>query len=171
MLSACAILPRRPLPRLPLLPPQALGVQRQATQVLHAAYGAHEMTLQCALDARTSKDTLVALGPFGQRLFTLHYDAKGVRVKSSPYVPARLPARRIWADVELALWPASAWQRRLAGTDWHLTEPLPGVRRLRYGDRLVTEVHYDADSDGWNGRFWLVDWPYDYSLEISSTAG
>lgn len=168
-LGGCALLPRMPPPPLPLLPLAAQERTGVFTQVLHIAHGKHEMTLQCVLKAETDVDTLIALGPFGQRLFTLRYDAEGLHAKTSPYLPQNLPSRRIWADVELALWPLSAWRQHLAGTGWALSEPQSGVRRLRYGDRLVAEVHYDKASDGWTGRFWLVDFVYDYTLDITSS--
>lgn len=169
-LSGCALLPQRPPPALPLLAPQALGASRSSQQVLHVAYGKHELTLQAALQATPGHDTLIAVGPFGQRFFTLNYDGDTLKADVSPYLPDTLPPRQVLADVELALWPLSAWQQRLAGTGWVLSAPQPGVRRLRYGDRLVAEVYYDDGSDGWNGRFWLVNLAYGYTLDISSTS-
>lgn len=169
-LSGCALLPQRPPPALPLLAPRALGVSRSSQQVLHVAYGKHSLTLQCALQATLDHDTLIAVGPFGQRFFTLDYDGRQLHADISPYVPDTLPPRQVLADVELALWPLDAWQQRLAGSGWVLSAPQPGVRRLRYGDRLVAEVHYDDASDGWNGRFWLVNLAYGYTLDITSTS-
>ncbi len=168
-LSACALLPQRPPPALPLLTPQALGASRSSQQVLHVAYGKHDLTLQCALQAAHDRDTLIAVGPFGQRFFTLNYDGHKLQADVSPYLPDTLPPRQVLADVELALWPLSAWHKRLAGSGWVLTVPQTGVRRLRYGGRLVAEVHYGDGGDGWNGRFWLVNLIYGYTLDITST--
>jgi hypothetical protein len=133
--------------------------------VLHAAYGERELTLQCALQADATAVTLVALGPLGQRAFTLRYDGQQVEAQSSPYAPQTLPPRRVLADVELALWPLSAWQQQLAGSDWSLTEPRPGLRRLRYRRQLVAEVHYDG-ADLWRSHLWLANLPLGYTLEI-----
>jgi len=168
LLAGCALLRPAPPPALPLLPPQALGVARASQQVLHVAYGKRQLTLQCALQATAQQDTLVAVGPFGQRLFTLRYDGDGLKADVSPYLPDTLPPRQVLADVQLALWPLTAWQTRLAGSGWRLTAPQPGVRRLRYQGRLVAEVYYDGHSDGWNGRFWLVNLAYGYTLDIRS---
>lgn len=169
VLAGCALLPQRPPPALPLLSPRALGAVRSARQVLHIAYGKQALTLQSALQAGRDRDTLVAIGPFGQRFFTLSYDGRRVQAEVSPYAPSDLPARQVLADVELALWPLPAWQQRLAGSGWTLRAPEPGVRRLRYDGRLVAEVHYDAGSDGWDGRFWLVNLTYGYTLDITSS--
>lgn len=166
--AGCALLQHASSPALPLLSPQSLGAQRVASQVLHVAYGAQELSLQCALRAGADADQLIAIGPVGQRLFTLHYDADGVHVKTRPHAPKMLRPRRVWADVQLALWPLAAWQQRVQGTAWSVTQPRPGVRRLRHGSQLISEVHYAAGSNGWNGRLWLVDFVYDYSLDISS---
>lgn len=169
-LTGCALLPQRPPPTLPLLAPQALGARRSSQQVLHVAYGKQVLTLQAALQATPGHDTLIAVGPFGQRVFTLDYDGRQLHAEVSTYLPDTLPPRQMLADVELALWPLDAWQQRLAGSGWVLSAPQPGVRRLRYHDRLVTEVHYDDGSDGWNGRFWLVNLVYGYTLDITSTS-
>jgi len=169
-LIGCALLPQRPPPILPLLAPQALGASRASQQVLHVAYGKQVLTLQAALQAAPARDTLIAVGPFGQRVFTLDYDGSQIHAEVGTDLPDTLQPRQVLADVELALWPLDAWQHRLSGSGWTLNAPQPGVRRLCYHDRLVTEVHYDDGSDGWNGRFWLVNLVYGYTLDITSTS-
>lgn len=153
-------------PELPLVPQAAWTTTRDATQVLRVSHGSRELTMQVALSLRPESDVLVALGPFGQRLFTLRYDAAGVHAQASPYVPRQLPPRRVWADVQLALWPLDVWLQALAGSGWRLEVPQPGVRRLFHDRQLVTEIRYDGASDGWTGSFSLVDSAYGYTLHV-----
>ncbi|HEX7380903.1 MAG TPA: DUF3261 domain-containing protein [Nevskiaceae bacterium] len=153
-------------PELPLVPQSAWTTTRDVTQVLRVSHGSRELTMQVALSLRPEGDVLVALGPFGQRVFTLRYDAAGVHAQTSPYVPQQLPPRRVWADVQLALWPLDVWRHALAGGGWRLEVPRPGVRQLFHGRRLVTEIRYDDGSDGWTGSFSLSDFAYGYTLQV-----
>jgi len=173
MLGGCALLPTLPPPALPLLSPASLGATKNSTQVLDFAYRDKEMSLQCAVQVTQDRLTLVALGPLGQRAFTLDYDGIEVHADMSPYVPGSLPPQRILGDLELALWPLAAWQRSTEGTDWQVSSPRPGLRRVRYRGRLISEVHYaDAGSGSgpWNGRAWLVNTALGYTLDLQTSS-
>jgi hypothetical protein len=169
-LSACALLPQLPPPPLPLLTPASLGMPRTSSQVLDVAFRQREFTLQCVVQVTPQEMTLIALAPLGQRAFTLSYDGQNLTADISPYVPKDLPPQRVLADLQLALWPLSAWQAQNAtGSEWQVSEPRAGLRRLRYNGRLIEEVHY-ADADPWNGRFWLVNIALGYTLDIQSSS-
>jgi hypothetical protein len=182
MLAGCATL-RAPLdasinllhphpPVLPLLAPNSLGSSREAVQTLNIEYGDHQQNLQTAVKVNGSVMTLIALGPLGQRAFTLFYD--GVKVQSditpeaAAALPKAFPPDRVLADLELVLWPLPAWQAKLAGTAWKLTEPEPGLRQLRWHGRLVEEVRAEATGDPWNGKRRLTNKAYGYSIAVSS---
>lgn len=172
LLSACALLPQLPPPPAPLRSPAALDASRTSTQVLNIAFRKREFTLQCVVQVTPQSMTLVALAPLGQRAFTLNYDGTRVQADISPYVPKDLPPQRVLADLQLALWPLAAWQASVSdkpGEGWEVSEPRPGLRRLRHDGRLIEEVHY-ADADPWNGRLWLVNVALGYTLDIQSTS-
>ncbi|MDB5986546.1 MAG: hypothetical protein JWR16_1599 [Nevskia sp.] len=171
LLPACALLPQLPPPPAPLLSPAALDATRTATQVLNVALRARELTLQCVVQVTPQNMNLVALGPLGQRAFTLGYDGHTLTADLSPYVPKDLSPQRVLADLQLALWPLAAWQAQIAGSDseWQVSEPRAGLRRLYHYGRLIEEVHY-ADADPWNGRLWLVNLALGYTLDIQSAS-
>ena len=171
LLGACALLPQLPPPPLPLLSPAALGESRTSTQALDLAYRDRDVNLQCVLQVTPQSMTLIALAPLGQRAFTLGYDGKTLSADLSPYVPKNLSPQRVLADLQLALWPLSAWQARLADSqgEWEVSEPRAGLRRLRHDGRLVEEVHY-VDADPWSGQIWLVNLALGYSIDIQSSS-
>jgi hypothetical protein len=113
--------------------------------------------------------TVVGLNAVGVRLFTLRHDGGQVQVEKSAGVPAAFEPEHMLADLQLVFWPLATLQSRLQQDGWQVTEPVPGARRLRRGDRLVAEVHY-ATEDPWAGRSWLVNFEYGYSLQIDSQA-
>ncbi len=159
-------------PTPPLLAPGSLAAAHSASQTLNVAFGDQDLSLQCALQVDEAGITLIAVGPLGQRALTLRYDGQRIAAEASPYVPAAFPPAQILSDLQLVLWPSAAWAQSLAGSDWQMIEPRPGLRRLRYRGKLVAEVHYaDAATDVWTGRAWLSNLAYGYTLDISTLGG
>lgn len=168
MLGACAMPVRQDAPALlPLLPPAALGTSHQSRQIVHAAFGEREMSVQCILTVDARQVTVIGLSPLGQRLFDIRYDGQTVAVEQSPLLPADLPVQRFLSDLQLAYWPLPAWRAALAGSDWQVSEPVPGTRRLHHHQRLIAEVHQPDDTP-WQGRLWLSNFEFDYSLSIDA---
>lgn len=170
MLPACSVLsPRIDSSATPLLAPSTLGGERSALQVLHGAFGEHELAFQCVVDANAQQVTLVGLSAQGQRLFSLSYDGRTLKIDSGPQAPAQLDPQRVLADLQLALWPLAALQDAFKGSAWQVSEPAPATRRLAREGRLVAEVHY-ASADPWRGRLWLSNFELGYSLAVESQA-
>lgn len=168
--SGCALLPTAPPPVPPLLAPAALGQPLAASQTISVAYRDNDFSLQGALAVDADAVTLIAFGPLGGRALNLHYDGTTLKAETGPAVPAGFPPAQLLSDVELVLWPSAAWQAALAGSDWKLLEPVPGLRRLRYRGRLVAEVHYADGGDGARSRAWISNLAYGYTLELRTSA-
>jgi hypothetical protein len=149
-----------------LAAPDALS-PRNASQVIHAAYGARAMTMRTAIQLDAAGLKVVGVTATGQRLFTVGWDGKSVTAEKSALVPDNVDPKRVLADVQLALWPLAALQETLRNQDLEVSEPFAGVRRLRRGSDLVAEVHYAA-ADPWASRLWLVNFELDYSLTIDT---
>jgi hypothetical protein len=153
----------------PLVPPASLAADRAANQVVRGAFGEREMTFNCVLSKQGNVLTVVGLTAMGVRAFTLKYDGQTISVENNLPVPPQLTPELLLADIQLVFWPLSALQPALAAAGWQLTEPFSGTRRLRRGDTLAAEVHYDR-ADPWSGRSWLVNLEHSYTLGIDSTS-
>jgi hypothetical protein len=153
----------------PLVPPASLAADRAANQVVRGAFGEREMTFNCVLSKQGNVLTVVGLTAMGVRAFTLKYDGQTINVENNLPVPPQLTPELLLADIQLVFWPLSALQPALAAAGWQLTEPFSGTRRLRRGDTLAAEVHYDR-ADPWSGRSWLVNLEHSYTLGIDSTS-
>jgi hypothetical protein len=149
-----------------LAAPDALS-PRNASQIIHAAYGERAMTMRTAIQLDAAGLKVIGVTATGQRLFTVGWDGKSVTAEKSALIPDRVDPRRVLADVQLALWPLAALQEALRKQDLEVSEPFAGVRRLRRGSDLVAEVHYAA-ADPWASRLWLVNFELDYSLTIDT---
>ena len=170
-LTACASSPQ-PHPvqtSRPLVSPVALGVERAANQVVRGAIGDREMTLNCVITVKDGAMTVVGLNAMGVRLFTVRYDGTQIEADHSVSTPAELTPERLIADLQLVFWPLASLQQPLQAAGWTVSQPVPGIRRLRRGDRLIAEAHY-RDQDPWAGRAWLANFEYGYSLQIDSRA-
>jgi hypothetical protein len=175
LLSAggCATLsatPAVPLATLPPLPAASLGQTRSAQQVLHAAFGEHEATLQCVVDITAQRMNVIALNAVGMRLFSVTVEGERVSVERAPGVPDQVQPEQILRDIQLAYWPLAVLQASYRNTSWDISEPFAGTRRLRRDGRLIAEVHYaQPGKDPWRGRLWLSNFEFGYSLAVDST--
>jgi hypothetical protein len=151
----------------PLAPPGALPA-RSAQQTVRAFHGARTVTLRTAVLLDAGALVVVGLTATGQRLFTVNWNGVAVVAERSPFVPADLDPHRMLADMQLALWPLESLQQAFRGSGFEVSEPFSGMRRLQRGDMPVAEVHY-ASTDPWNGRLWIVNFEFNYSLAVDST--
>lgn len=147
----------------PLLAPASFGRSAQFEQVLHAAYGPQEATIQCVVTITPQRLSVLGLTALGQRVFTLEYDGIALTGERSSFAPPQVQPQRVLADIQFALWPLAALQAATAGGDWRVTEPRPGLRRLARGETLVAEVHRAGDD-----RLWLAQLRDGYTLDITT---
>ena len=151
----------------PLLPPATLGASRDTQQILRAAFGEHEATLRSVVHVTPDRIEVVILTAMGQRAMSVTWNGKDWQVEAAPMVPSGLHPESLLADVQLALWPLPVLQTAYHAAGWEVSEAGGGVRRLRHGGKLVAEVDY-ADADPWQGRYWISNFRFDYSLAVQA---
>lgn len=175
MLGACAgSPPTAPVPgpaaaRWPLVAPGSLGTERVVNQVVRGAFGARELTFNCVVTVRGGSMTLVGMNSLGLRLFTIRYDGSAVHSETAPALQGAFVPERLLADIQLVFWPFTILEKPMREAGWQLSEPTPGIRRLRHGQQLIAEAHYSGE-DPWSARSWLVNFEHGYSLQIDSEA-
>ena len=172
LLSGCAMFaPATPPPTnntaLPPLPAATLGQTRSALQIVRAAFGQQEATMQCAVDVSPQRMQVVALNAMGLRLFGVTVENDKTTVERAPGVPEQVQPEQILRDIQFCYWPLPALQAGYKGTAWEVSEPFPGTRRLKRDGRLIAEVHYSKPgTDPWRSRLWLANFEYGYSLAV-----
>jgi len=170
VLGACVSTPPDPAgPARPLVAPATLGADRIVNQVVRGAFGSRDLTFNCVVTVMDGAITLVGTNSLGLRLFTIRYDGKTVQSEMAPAMHEPLLSEQLLADLQLVFWPSRTLMEPLRQAGWQLTEPAPGIRRLRRGEQLVAEAHYSS-ADPWSGRSWLVNFEFGYSLQIDSQA-
>ncbi|PTU31404.1 hypothetical protein CJD38_08660 [Stenotrophobium rhamnosiphilum] len=172
MLCGCATLGSSATPpgnSAPLQPLSAasLGQTRSAVQVVRAAFGKQEVTMQFAVDVSPERMRVIALNALGLRLFSISAENGKTTVERAPGVPEQVQPEQILRDIQFCYWPIAALQAGMKGTPWEVTEPFAGTRRLKRDGRLIAEVHYaQSGKDLWRGHLWLSNFEYGYSLAV-----
>ncbi|HZP13262.1 MAG TPA: DUF3261 domain-containing protein [Nevskiaceae bacterium] len=151
----------------PVLPPSTLGTERSVQQVLNVSYRDQEATLSVVLDVTQAHLQVVGLNAVGVRLFTIDYDGERLKTEKLPGLPDAIDARRMLADLQLALWPLTALQAATQNSTYAIGEPTAGTRRVKRSGKLYEEVHY-AGTDPWSGKLWLSNYEFGYSIAVES---
>ena len=132
------------------------------------AYGENGATFQCVVRVTEAQVDVIALLPLGPRAFSLSWDGTQLKSESAMKNEQAPKPEQMLADLELAFWPLAALQNAALNTDWSISEPQAGTRRIVHRGRLYAEVRHDRGGDAWDGRTWLVNFPQGYSLDIES---
>jgi hypothetical protein len=103
------------------------------------------------------------------RLFTVDYDGEHLKTERLAGLPEQIDASRVVADLQLGLWPLTALQAATENTTYAIGEPAPGTRRVKRAGKLYEEVHY-AGADPWNGKLWLSNYEFGYSIAVESAS-
>ena len=163
--------PPRSVAALPPLPPASLGRERSAQQVVRAAFGTQEATMNCVVDISPQRMSVIALNAVGMRLFSVKLEDGQLEVERTPGVPEQVQPEQILRDIQLAYWPLPVLQNAWRDSSSEVSEPFAGTRRLKRDGRLIAEVHYPpAAKDPWRGRLWLSNFEFGYSLAVDSQA-
>ena len=176
MLGGCALGQTHALPpsapvqmTMPPLSAASLGQSRSAQQIVRAAFGDQEATLQCVVDVTPQRLSVIAVNALGLRLFSVSVIDGVMTVERAPGVPEQVQPEQILRDIQLAYWPLAALQSAWAADGWNVSAPFAGTRRLKRNGRLIAEVHYAQPAqDAWRGRLWLSNYALGYSLAVDS---
>lgn len=150
-----------------ILSAASLGQTRSAQQIVRAAFGDREATMQCAVDVSPERMQVIALNAMGLRLFSVKVESGKTAVERALGVPEQVQPEQILRDIQFCYWPLAALQEGMRGSHWDVSEPFPGTRRIRRDGRLISEVHYaDPKADPWLTHLWLANFEFGYSLAV-----
>jgi hypothetical protein len=147
------------------LPPATYGGAVRAEQILTLSAGERSSTLQTYVDVTPQKISVVGTTALAQRVLSFSLDDAGLHVEAAE---GGIDAQQVLTDLQLATWPLAALQKAVAGSDWRISDPKPGVRRVLRGSEPYAEARYGGKAPPWDGRIWLVNFPYRYTLDIES---
>lgn len=140
-----------------------------ARQLLTAQAQGQTHQLVVMLEADGQRLRLVGLSPLGVRLFSLNYDAQGIKTEQVMALPELPPAGQVLADIMLSYWPTARWQPQLPA-GWTLTDKADR-RELRDANGLLVEtIRYQPRGDR-RAPTLIENHAFDYRLTIESLEG
>jgi hypothetical protein len=158
LLLSCATQPKIPLvklsegSRLVLLSPNALGRNLNVTQRATAQYRGADLEMLIMWEVSPSVVKLVALTPFGSRLFSLVYRPPKLDFEVSPLLGEQVKPAYILADLMLCYWPVDTIRQQLQGDNLRLNEEA-GVRRtLLQAQTEIVEIDYHGPDYPWRSK-------------------
>lgn len=149
---------------MPLAPP--LGPSRRIMQQLTALWPGRQETLLCILELDSRRIAMAGLTNDGLSLFNLSYDGKTLQADKNPLLPDSVAPEFIIADLQLVYWPLAALQK-IIPKSWKLLAD-GNHRRLYSNDVLHIDVHYLAQDAIWPKNVELVNYRYNYRLQIKT---
>ena len=146
--------------------PAALALNISATQILTANAKGKTYTTQVAAEVTPKRITLVALGGWGGRLFSINYDGKTISSKSLPIKNAGIGIQQTLADFIFTYAPPSVLTQMLATTNIKLTLQ-PQQRIFSIHGKPVIKIHYQY-TNPWKGNVVLQNFSKHYTIHITT---
>jgi hypothetical protein len=147
LLPGCRDFPSlRALPKDPglfLLKPADAGFEATLNQSITISHGENSVELQAVVEVSKDSVTMVALGPFGNRVLSIVYDGRDIQEWRDPSLPQELPSKLILRDLQLAYWSPAAVSDALP-KGWSL-KVMPKRRSVSYEDMPMIGIDFKGD--------------------------
>jgi hypothetical protein len=169
VLSGCAVFTKPDVVNQPVLMPMAppVGSSRRVVQQITAQWPDRKETMLCVLELDKQRIAMAGLTNDGVGLFNLTYDGKTIKSDKSPLLPDLVAPEFIITDLQLVYWPVAVLQKSLHGSSWRL-EVDTSHRRLYYEGNKTVEVNYLLPDAVWAKLVELVNYRYNYRLQIKT---
>jgi hypothetical protein len=169
LLTGCAVLTKPDVSKQPVLMPMAppAGPSRRVVQQITALWPSRKETLLCVLELDKHRIAMAGLTNDGVGLFNLTYDGKTIVSDKNPLLPDSVAPEFIITDLQLVYWPVTMLQKSLHASSWRL-EVDTSHRRLYYQGNKTVEVNYLLPDDIWAKSVELINYRYNYRLQIKT---
>ena len=145
---------------------QPLGPARRIVQQIDAIWTDRQASMLAVLELDARHIAMAGLSNDGLSLFNLTYDGNTVVSDKSPLLPEPVNPEFIISDLQLVYWPIAELQKKLP-FDWRL-EVAGNKRILTVGNKKQAEVNYLSPDPVWPKTVELVNFQYNYRLNIKT---
>jgi hypothetical protein len=143
-----------------------LGPARRIVQQIDAVWAERQASLLAVLELDARHIAMAGLSNDGLSLFNLSYDGHSIESDKSPLLPEQVAPEFIVADLQLAYWPIAELQKILPA-GWQLQQD-GGKRILTVGNAKQVEINYLSPDPVWPKAVELVNFRYNYRLNIKT---
>lgn len=148
---------------LPDKPVFAAGLE--VNQLVQARFQARHQMFQSFIETGTNRLSIVMTVPSGPRIMKINWSEGSVSAQKEPIAPEALSPRRMLADLMLVYAPVDVVRAALQGGT--LEVDANGTRKIARDGVVVISVARPS-GDVWNGRAALINYAFDYELNIES---
>lgn len=136
-----------------------------ATQLVQARYRERHEMFQSTIEASSEHFIVAMTVPSGPGIMRLDWRHRSISAKKESIAPDNLTPERMLADLMLVYAPDDVLRAALAGGNVVIAGE--STRTLFKDGRAVVKVTRPS-GDLWNGHATLVNYAYDYALDIQS---
>lgn len=154
------------LPEFELLKPQTLNQNISAFQQIHVRIGDGQYQYEGAIEITPDHIKMVLLNMWGQRIVTLNYDGKKMRVIRGSTAFTKLPFHHMLSDMQIIFWPENILKNQLEATGWHIDEGAK-ERKIYYKQQLTAIIEY-MQAPSWTAKLVYRNMAYNYEISINS---
>jgi len=167
-LSGCTLMQPQQVTDKPELMPiaQPLGPARRIVQQITAVWADRQESMLAVLELDAKHIAMAGLSNDGLSLFNLMYDGNTIVSDKSPLLPESVNPEFIISDLQLVYWPIAELQKKLP-SEWRLESSL-NKRILTVGNKKQVEVNYLSPDPVWPKAVELVNFQYNYRLNIKT---
>lgn len=148
---------------LPDAPPFSGKVE--ANQLVQARYQKRHQTFQSIIESDAQRFAVLMTVPSGPRIMRVDWRNGSITAKKEPIAPANLLPERMLADLMLVYAPSDVLREAIKGGIIVIMDE-GGRKVLRDGREIIAITR--PKGDVWNGHATLVNFAYDYALDIQS---
>lgn len=152
-LAGCSLQPQVPvvylsgLHKIELPLPRELGRTVSLEQRVTAEFRGDVNDMLVALDVAAEEVRMVALTPFGAKLFSVFYQPPLIETEVSPLLEKRVKPEYILADLMLAYWPTEVLRGYLNRAGLSIDDNGSNLRVISLSDTAVIRVEYGDGDD------------------------
>ncbi|MCE9650888.1 MAG: DUF3261 domain-containing protein [Parvibaculum sp.] len=144
---------------------QPFGENVDAVQLVQARYRDRHQAFQSMIETGGQRFTVLMTVPSGPRIMRVDWGAGSVTARKETIAPANLSPERMLADLMLIYAPSDVLRTAISGGTFVVMDE--SMRKvLRDGREIVAVTRPGGDS--WEGHATLVNFAYDYALDIQS---
>ncbi len=168
-LAGCAFQPKpmiylSGLHKIDLPQPQDLGRVVSLSQQVTAEFRGETHEMLIALEVASNEVSMVALAPFGTKLFSVVYQPPLIDSEVSPMLKRQIKPEYVLADMMLIYWPTEALRRYLSRAGLSIEDNGSALRVISLADTVIIRIEYSEESDRLKSRVLYHNIERDYRL-------
>lgn len=154
--------------KLVLPQPATYGSRIKVRQLVTLEHSGNSISFEALLSIQPTEVSLVAVDPIGRRALTMNWDGTRLVVEKADFLPEKLRADWLLADMIAIYWPAPVVQRALQATDPKVEDRGHGRIVSADGTELLKADYAWTGKTGLVGTMKYANLSWGYTVSVKS---